>query len=127
MDVLDASGKPIPTDFKFGTDNNSLYVENDKEGSHVYFKIAEIPEGKERLLYSTDTNEAGTFRQVMERAASGKSNDDELRYIIRNLKIDDFAKNKNLNKKASKVSDLIGELKSQYSLESIIRVLLCKY
>ncbi len=62
----------------------------------------------------------------MERAASGKSNDDELRYIITNLKIDDFAKNKIVNKKASKVSDLIGELKSQYRLESIKRVLLCK-
>jgi hypothetical protein len=125
-DALDASGKPIPTDFKFGTDKNSLYIENDKEGSHVYFKIAETPEGKEILLYSTDTNEAGKFRQVMERAASGKSNDDVLRNIITNLKIDDFAKNKILNKKASKVSDLIGELKSQYSLEPIKKGLVMK-
>jgi hypothetical protein len=126
-DVLDTiTGKPIPTDFKFGTDKNSLYIENDKEGSHVYFKIAETPEGKEILLYSTDTNEAGKFRQVMERAASGKSNDDVLRNIITNLKIDDFAKNKILNKKASKVSDLIGELKSQYSLEPIKKGLVMK-
>ena len=118
-DTLDASGKPIPTDFKFGTDNNSLYIANDKEGSHVYFKIAETPDKKEILLYSTDTNEAGKFRQVMERASSGKSNDDVLRNIITNLKIDDYAKNKILNRKASKVSDLITELKSNFKLEPI--------
>ncbi len=88
--------------------------------------LAETPEGKEVLLYSTDTNEAGKFRQVMERAASGKSNDDVLRNIITNLKIDDFAKNKILNKKASKVSNLIGELKSQYKLEPIQKGLVMK-
>ena len=119
-DIMDAtSGKPIPTDFKFGTDKNSLFIENDKEGSHVYFKIAETPEGKEILLYSTDTNEAGKFRQVMERSLSGKSTDDVLRNILTNLKIDDFAKSKILNKKASKVNDLIGELKTVYKLEPI--------
>ena len=118
-DVTDASGTPIPTDFKYGTDKNSLFIGNDKEGSHVYFKIAETPEKKEILLYSTDTNEAGKFRQVMERALSGKSNDDVLRNILINLKIDDFAKGKILNKKASKINDLIGELKSTYKLEPI--------
>ena len=118
-DVTDASGTPIPTDFKYGTDKNSLFIGNDKEGSHVYFKIAETPEKKEILLYSTDTNEAGKFRQVMERALSGKSNDDVLRNILTNLKIDDFAKGKILNKKASKINDLIGELKSTYKLEPI--------
>ena len=119
-DTLDAAtGKPIPTDFKFGIDNNSLYIENDKEGSHVYFKIAETPDKKEILLYSTDTNEAGKFRQVMERELTGRSNDDVLRNIITNLKIDDYAKNKILNKKASKVGDLITELKSAYKLEPI--------
>jgi hypothetical protein len=69
---------------------------------HVYFKIAETPGGKEILLYSTDTNEAGKFRQIMERAASGKSNDDVLQNIITNLKVDDFGKNKILNKKSIK-------------------------
>ena len=120
-DVNDAAtGKPIPTDFKYGTDKNSLYIENDKEGSHVYFKIAETPDGKDILLYSTDTNEAGKFRQVMERSLSGKSNDDVLKNIITNLKIDDFAKNKILNKKASsKVNDFIALLKTQYKLEPI--------
>ena len=125
-DVMDASGKPVPTDFKFGTDKNSLFIENDKEGSHVYFKIAETPEGKEILLYSTDTNEAGKFRQVMERSLTGKSTDDVLRNILTNLKIDDFAKSKILNKKASKVNDLIGELKSTYKLEPIKRGLQIK-
>ncbi len=62
----------------------------------------------------------------MERAASGKSNDDVLQNTITNLKMDDFAKNKILNKKASNVSDLIGELKSQYSLEPIKKGLLMK-
>lgn len=118
-DVIDASGNPVPTDFKFGTDKNSLYIENDKDGSHVYFKIAETPDKKEILLYSTDTNEAGKFRQVMERAGSGKSNDDVLRNIIANLKLDDYAKNKILNKKSSKLGDLIAELKSTYKLEPL--------
>lgn len=118
-DVIDASGNPVPTDFKFGTDKNSLYIENDKDGSHVYFKIAETPDKKEILLYSTDTNEAGKFRQVMERAGSGKSNDDVLRNIIANLKLDDYAKNKILNKKSSKLGDLITELKSTYKLEPL--------
>ena len=119
-DVIDATtGKPIPTDFKFGTDNNSFKIENDKEGSHVYFKIAETPDSKEILLYSPDTNVAGKFRQVMERATSGKSNDDVLRNIIANLKIDDYAKNKIFHRKVSKVSDLISVLKDVYSIEPI--------
>ena len=55
----------------------------------------------------------------MERELSGRSNDDVLRNIITNLKIDDYAKNKILNKKASKVGDLITGLKSAYKLEPI--------
>jgi hypothetical protein len=125
-DAIDASGKAVPTDFKFGTDKNSLYIENDKEDLHVYFKIAETPDKKEILLYSTDTNEAGKFRQVMERATSGKSNDDVLRKIIENLKLDDYAKNKILNKKSSRVSDLINELKTNYKLEPIKKGLTMK-
>jgi hypothetical protein len=50
-------------------------------------KKAETPDNKEILLYLPDTNEAGKFRQVMERAISGKSHDDLLRNIITNLKI----------------------------------------
>ncbi len=69
-------------------------------------------EEKRYYYIQTDTNEAGKFRQVMERASSGKSNDNALRNIIKNLKIDDIAKIKILNKKkASKVGDLIGNLK----------------
>jgi len=121
-DVIDATtSKPIPTDFKFGVDKNSLYIENDKEGSHVYFKIAETQDGKELLLYSTDTNEAGKFNQVMERETTGTNRDDVLKNIItKHLKIDDFAKNKILNKTAtSKVNNLIELLKTNYKLEPI--------
>ena len=55
----------------------------------------------------------------MESAMHGKSHDDVLRNIIAYLKIDDYAKNKNLNWKVSKVSDLISVLKDVYSIEII--------
>ena len=90
-----------------------------KEGSHIYFKIAEAPDKKEILIYSNDTNGAGKFREVMEREIYNRGTDDVLKNVIKSLKIDDYAKNSIFNKKLLKRSDLIEKLKSKYGLQPI--------
>ena len=37
----DASGTAVTTDFKFGTDTNSLYIENTANTRHVFLKVGE--------------------------------------------------------------------------------------
>ena len=91
---VDASGKPITT-FTYGTENQTLYISNEKEGRQVYFKIAVDPNDKTKkiLLYSNDENKAGHFKQVMEKQSTGKSPDEILRNIIdKHLKMDANAK-----------------------------------
>ena len=49
----------MTTDFKFGTDTNSLYIENTANNRHVFLKVGE----KERKLifYSKTLNSEGSF------------------------------------------------------------------
>ena len=108
--LLDASGAPLPPDFKFGTDNNSLYIANEKLGTHVYFKIGIDPINKKPLLlYSTDENKlGGHFKQVQERESAGSNGDNLLRNIItKYLKLDAQAKKDILNNNTSKISSLV--------------------
>ena len=91
----DPSGKSITREFKYGTENQTLYISNEKEGRQVYFKIAVDPNDKTKkiLLYSNDENKAGHFKQVMEKQSTGKSPDEILRNIIdKHLKMDANAK-----------------------------------
>ena len=91
----DPSGKSITREFKYGTENQTLYISNEKEGRQVYFKIAVDPNDKTKkiLLYSNDENKAGHFKQVMEKQSTGKSPDDVLRNIIdKYLQMDAYAK-----------------------------------
>lgn len=117
------TGNKIPTDFKFGTENGSLFIENTNTGKHAYFKIAIDPTNKKPiLLYSIDENKlGGHFKQVMERETSGKSPDDVLRNIVdKYLKLDAYAKDKILDKKTTNINKFIELLeKGQYQIEPI--------
>ena len=117
------TGNKIPTDFNFGTENGSLFIENTVTGKHAYFKIAADPTTKKPiLLYSIDENKlGGHFKQVMERETSGKSPDDVLRNIIdKYLKLDAYAKDKILDKKTTNINKFIELLeKGKYQIEPL--------
>lgn len=117
------TGNKIPTDFKYGTENGSLFIENTNTGKHAYFKIATDPTtAKPILLYSIDENKlGGHFKQVMERETSGRSADDVLKNIIdKYLKLDAYAKDKILDKKTTNINKFIELLeKGQYQIEPL--------
>ena len=119
----DGTGIFIPTDFNYGTEKGSLFIENSKTGKHAYFKIGVDPTtNKQILLYSIDENKlGGHFKQVMERASQGRSPDDVLRNIIdKYLNLDAYAKNKILNKKTTNIANFMEVLeKGQYKIEPI--------
>ena len=103
----DGSGGTIPTDFNYGTEKDSLFIENTKTGKHAYFKIGVDPTtNKQILLYSIDENKlGGNFKQVMERDTQGRSTDDLLRNIIdKYLNMDAYAKDKILDKKSTNIN-----------------------
>ena len=119
----DGTGTFIPTDFNYGTEKGSLFIENSKTGKHAYFKIGVDPTtNKQILLYSIDENKlGGHFKQVMERASQGRSPDDVLRNIIdKYLNLDAYAKNKILNKKTTNIGNFMEVLeKGPYQIEPI--------
>ena len=119
----DGTGTLIPTDFNYGTEKGSLFIENSKTGKHAYFKIGVDPTtNKQILLYSIDENKlGGHFKQVMERASQGRSPDDVLRNIIdKYLNLDAYAKNKILNKKTTNIGNFMELLeKGPYQIEPI--------
>ena len=128
---VDASGKPITT-FTYGTENQTLYISNEKEGRQVYFKIAVDPNDKTKkfLLYSNDENKAGHFKQVMERETAGKNPDDVLRNIIdKYLRMDANAKKTILfDKKYAQIDPMIKFLEdSKYKLEPMAKGINVKY
>ena len=86
IQITDATGTTTNTDFRFGTDTNSLFIENTTNNNHVFFKVGE----KERnlIFYSKNLNAKGSFIAVKQR---GDPRQDTLKDILFNyLKIDDY-------------------------------------
>ena len=129
----DPSGKSITREFKYGTENQTLYISNEKEGRQVYLKIAVDPNDKTKkfLLYSNDENKAGHFKQVMEKQSTGKSPDDVLRNIIdKYLQMDAYAKKTILfDKKYGQLEPMIKFIDedSPYKLEPMAKGINVKY
>jgi hypothetical protein len=112
--LLDTSGNP--TDYNFGIDNDSFYIENNKNSKHIWFKIADV-ENKKVLLYSTTDNSRGNFKQVMERQTTNTLPDDVLNNIVdKYLNLDAYSKNALLPKQYSKLNPVIDELEKKYKL-----------
>jgi len=112
--LLDTSGNP--TDFNYGIDSDSFYIENNKNGKHIWFKIADV-DNKKILLYSTTDNSRGNFKQVMERQTTNTLSDDVLNNIVdKYLKLDIYSKNQLLPKQYSKLNPVIDELEKKYKL-----------
>ena len=99
----------LPTDIDFGTDNNSLFIQNNKDDNHVFFKTGINDKGNTILLYSTDENTGGHFKEVKEREISGKNNSDVLKNILKTLKLSKLQKDNILTKNIT-VKNLIERL-----------------
>ena len=81
-----------PTDINFGTDNNSLFIQNTKNDNHVFFKTGVNDKGNKILLYSTDENTGGHFHEVRQNEITGKDNKDVLKNILKSLKLNKVQK-----------------------------------
>ena len=107
----DTSGSLVTTDFRFGTDTNSLYIENTANNHHVYFKVGE----KERKLifYSKTLNSEGSFIAVKQR---GDPREDTLKDILFNyLNLDNIA-NTEIFKGSKQFNDIYDTLINDYQL-----------
>ena len=116
LKTKDASGADINTDFKFGTDTNSLFIENTANNNHVFFKVGE----KERniIFYSKNLNAQGSFTAVAQRDY-GYSSKDTLKDILFDyLKLDTYAYD-NIFKGSKKYNDIFKTLTDDYKLEPL--------
>ena len=107
----DDAGNTVTTDFKFGTDTNSLYIENTANNRHVFLKVGE----KERKLifYSKTLNSEGSFIAVKQR---GDPREDTLKDILFNyLNLDSIA-NTEIFKGSKQFSDIYDTLINDYQL-----------
>ena len=114
--LKDASGKN--TIYEYGTDNNSLYIQNTTTNTHAYFKIG-IQKTRKIVFCSKTTNGKNNFSEVKDNISMGTSKDDKLTYILNNhLLIDNFAFAE-IFKNTAKVAPFYDMLESEYQLEPI--------
>ena len=113
--LIHTSGKP--TDFEYGTDNDAFYIGNSKNGNHIWFKVADVGNGKKILLYSNTDNARGNFKQVMERHSSNTNEDDVLSNIVdKYLNMNGFAKHQLMPKEYRRLNNVIQELETKHSI-----------
>jgi len=67
VNIKDATGTDVPTDFEAGIDDGNTYlINNTSTNKHIFFKIGQ--KAKNVVFYSTNLNSKGSFMAVRERA-----------------------------------------------------------
>ena len=105
-----SSGILVATDFRFGTDTNSLYIENTAINRHVYFKVGE----KERKLifFSKNLNSEGNFIAVVQRGIRAETVNG---ILFDYLKLDNIAQQE-IFKGSKKFTEYYDTLLNDYKL-----------
>lgn len=115
--LKDASGGD--TEFIFGTENNSLYINNEINDTSIYLKIGQ--KGKKVVFYSTTSNQKGSFTAIRER---GEPKEETIRWLLFGkdyIELDNNAKTQILNG-AKTIDDLYDVLETKYLLQPITDV-----
>ncbi len=108
---VDTSGTPVATDFRFGTDTNSLYIKNTANNNHVFLKVGE--KARKLIFYSKNLSSQGSFIAVKQK---GEPREDLLNHILFTyLKLDDIT-NHEIFKGSKHFNDIYDTLINDYKL-----------